>query len=58
MRIENKESVKLSTLEKLIFPIFVNIDNPVMESCGMAIEKFESEAVGLWGACREIHEDI
>ena len=58
VRIENKESIKLSTLEKLIFPIFIDVNDPVMESCGMAVEKFESEAIGLWGACREIHEDI
>jgi hypothetical protein len=58
VRLENKEPIRLSTLEKLVFPIFIDTNDPVMESCGMALEKFESEAVGIWGACREIDENI
>ena len=57
VRIENKEPIKLSVLEKLIFPMFIDSTNPILESCGMPmLETTESEAVGLWGACREIFE--
>jgi len=57
VRIENKEYVKLSALEKLIFPMFIDSTNPILESCGMPMSEItESEAVGLWGACREIFE--
>ena len=56
VRIENKGSVKLSILEKLIFLMFIDSTNPILESCGMPLLETteESEAVGLWGACREI----
>jgi hypothetical protein len=59
VRIENKGSVKLSILEKLIFPMFIDSTNPILESCGMPMLETteESEAVGLWGACREIFEE-
>lgn len=59
VRIENKGSVKLSILEKLIFPMFIDSTNPILESCGMPLLETteESEAVGLWGACREIFEE-
>jgi len=54
VRVENKQPIQLSILEKLIFPIFIDSENPILESCGMGIEeKTESEAIGLWGACRE-----
>lgn len=59
VRIENKGSVKLSILEKLIFPMFIDSTNPILESCGMPMLETteESAAVGLWGACREIFEE-
>jgi hypothetical protein len=54
VRVENKQPIQLSILEKLIFPIFIDSENPILESCGMGIEeKTESEAIGLWGAGRE-----
>lgn len=58
VRIDNKEPIKLSTLEELIFPMFIDSTNPILESCGMPmLEIIENEAIGLWGACREIFEE-
>ena len=38
--------------------MFIDSTNPILESCGMPLEiTEESEAVGLWGACREIFEE-
>ena len=54
VRVENNQPIQLSILEKLIFPIFIDSENPTLESCGMGMNEFtESEAIGLWGACRE-----
>lgn len=55
-RLENEKSITLSALEKLIFPIFVQDQTVLMESCGFPLDTFEAEAIGIWGACRELSE--
>lgn len=43
VRIENKGSVKLSILEKLIFLMFIDSTNPILEFCGMPLLKTTEE---------------
>ena len=56
VRLEDKISITLSALEKLIFPIFAQDQTVLMESCGFPQDIFEAEAIGIWGACRELSE--
>ena len=58
VRLENDLNIKLSSLEKLIFPIFAQDQTVLMESCGFPTDIFEVEAIGVWGACRELNEDL